>query len=241
MKRTKMFLSGLALSACVLSLTGCGKAGAEASADPAREEAAVDFSHTGYVLREEVVLSPVGENAVKPFTLPPGSELAVLGEKEDAQGGKLLHLGIDANEESGVPSDLWISERDLPEAALEPYAPADENELSDEDVSQEDYEILKKMTYCYRYVKQYLLQTGKVKVYLPGASAWQAASILPKHGFRRTGHSPATAKNGEVCVYSGGPQGHGHIEVKRNGKWWYGYGFKANPISGRRFMGCFYK
>lgn len=241
MKRTKMFLSGLVLSACVLSLQGCGKSDATAAVESGQDQAAVDFSSTGFVLREEVVLSPVGNEAVKPFTLPPGTELAVIGEKKDEQGNRLLHIGLDVQEGSELPSDLWVSERDLPDAALEPYAPADENEMSHEDMSQEDYEILKKMTYCYRYVKQYLLQTGKVKVYLPGVSAYQAASILPKHGFRRTGNTPRTAKNGEVCVYSGGPQGHGHIEVKRNGKWWYGYGYKANPISGRRFMACFYK
>jgi len=97
------------------------------------------------------------------------------------------------------------------------------------------------MTYCYRYVKRYLLSIGKVKTYLPGTSAWEAAKILPKHGFRKTGHTPAKAKEGEVCVYSGGPKGHGHIEVKRNGKWWYGYGYLPQPIKNRKFIACFAK
>lgn len=224
MKRTKMFFQGVAVSACLFTL----------NVSPARAEASApeqNFMNSGYVLREDLVLNPVGDQAPRAFTLNAGSEMAVLGVKQDAALGTLVHVGIDVAADSQIPADLWVSDRDLPQDALEPYAPADE--------SDNNFSVF--MTYCYRYVKQYLLQTGQVKVYLPGVSAWEAAGILPKHGFRRTGHSPASAKNGEVCVYSGGPQGHGHIEVKRNGKWWYGYGFKPNPISGRRFIACFAK
>ncbi|RZA06040.1 MAG: hypothetical protein EOP11_11345 [Proteobacteria bacterium] len=232
MKRTKMFLQGLAVSACLITTAGASAPAAFA----AETFTGADFTSTGYVLREDVVLNPLNEAGPRrAFTLSAGSEIAILGKKEDAALGTLLHVGIDAKEGSGIPADLWVSDRELPEIALEPYAAADESEESG------DVAILKAMTYCYRYVKQYLLQTGQVKVYLPGVSAWEAAGILPKHGFRRTGHSPSTAKNGEVCVYSGGPAGHGHIEVKRNGKWWYGYGFKPNPMSGRRFIACFAK
>ncbi|RYZ96044.1 MAG: hypothetical protein EOP11_24025 [Proteobacteria bacterium] len=228
MKRTKMFLRGLAVSACLSSLAG--------ALAPAAFATDANLSSAGYVLREDLVLNPVNELASRQsFTLPSGSEIAILGQKEDAALGTLLHVGIDAKEGSEIPADLWVSDRELPAIALEPSAGADDSD------SAGDIALLKAMTYCYRYVKQYLLQTGQVKVYLPGTSAWEAAGILPKHGFRRTGHSPATAKNGEVCVYSGGPAGHGHIEIKRNGKWWYGYGFKPNAMSGRRFIACFAK
>jgi hypothetical protein len=242
MKRTKMFFQGLAASACLLTLAGCGSPAASAPAPAGagtNEELAQDFSTTGFVLREDLVLNPVGDGAAPAFSLGAGSEIAVLGKHEDAALGTLVHVGIDAQENTGTPTDLWVSERDLPQDALEPYAPADEEDNGE--AQDGDFSAQKAMTYCYRYVKQYLLQTGQVKVYLPGVSAWQAAGILPKHGFRRTGHSPSTARNGEVCVYSGGPAGHGHIEVKRNGRWWYGYGFKPNPMSGRRFIACFAK
>jgi len=240
MKRTTKFLPSIAAMACLLSLTGCGSPAANGSNPSAQEngEQSQDFSNTGYVLREDLALRPLGDNAPPAFVLSAGSELAVLEMKADAKLGTIVHLGIDAQENGRVPSDVWVSQTEVPNEALEPYAPADYDSEENQDG---DFSAQKAMTYCYRYVKQYLLQTGQVRIYLPGESAWQAAGILPKQGFHRTGHSPASAKNGEVCVYSGGPAGHGHIEVKRNGRWWYGYGFKPNPISGRRFIACFAK
>lgn len=100
---------------------------------------------------------------------------------------------------------------------------------------------VERMTYCYRYVKKYLLKVGLVKVYLPGASAYMAAKILPKHGFKKVSRKPSQAINHDVCVYKGGPAGHGHIEVKRPQGWYYGYGFKKSPIKNRIFIGCFHK
>lgn len=241
MTRMQKALGGLVLPLMALSLNGCGYGGSTAPAEftpapAAQEEAGEDFSQTGFVLAERLqleVVAPGEANDRERFELPAGAEIAILETREDPAAGQLVRVGIDSEEGSGLPTDVWVRSSDLPPAALVPYAPADEDESADA--------ALKKMTYCYRYVKQYLLKTGKVKVYLPGSSAYQAASILPRHGFRRTGHSPANARNGEVCVYSGGPAGHGHIEVKRNGKWWYGYGFNARPIQNRRFIACFDK
>lgn len=100
---------------------------------------------------------------------------------------------------------------------------------------------VERMTYCYRYVKKYLLKVGLVKVYLPGASAYMAANILPKHGFKKVARKPAQAIVHDVCVYKGGPSGHGHIEVKTSKGWYYGYGYKKSPIKNRIFIGCFHK
>lgn len=176
--------------------------------------------------------APVIENGRigRAFSFPRGIELVTIETKEDESLGTLVRLGIDQNQ---APADIWVRAQDLDNSDFLPY------DFSG--ASEEEIEIWKRMTYCYRHVKNYLLQTGQVKTYLPGGSAYQAASILPKYGFRRTGHGPATASNGEVCVYSGGPQGHGHIEVKRNGKWWYGYGFIDHPIRNRKFIACFAK
>lgn len=216
MKRTLMFL-------LCLAFTFFGGALAVA---------ADEISETGYVSTRDTSLRTLEEGREAALlNLPAGQELVVIERKIDEREGALVHVGLEVNEESGLPTDVWVREMDLS---------TDDWEIRS--FSQEELiEILKKMTYCYRHVKLYLLKIGKVKSYLPGASAYMAASILPKHGFRRSGHSPASAQNGEVCVYSGGPAGHGHIEVKRNGKWWYGYGFINHPIRNRKFIACFVK
>lgn len=100
---------------------------------------------------------------------------------------------------------------------------------------------VERMTYCYKYVKQYLLKVGLVKVYLPGGSAYMAANILPKHGFKKVARKPSQAIKHDVCVYKGGPSGHGHIEIMTSKGWYYGYGYKKSPIKNRVLMGCFHK
>jgi hypothetical protein len=102
------------------------------------------------------------------------------------------------------------------------------------------------MTYCFRYVKQYLLKTGEVPVYLPGVPAWSAESTLPQYGFQVTGHDPTTAGTNEICVYKGGKGGNGHIEIHRPEGWWYGYGFsqlsmeQVSPEK-HKFVACYAK
>ncbi|MCB9072536.1 MAG: hypothetical protein H6623_02865 [Bdellovibrionaceae bacterium] len=98
-----------------------------------------------------------------------------------------------------------------------------------------------RMTYCYKYVKLYLLKKKLVSVYLPGGSAYMAASILPKYNFARVSRGPSQAIVHDVCVYKGGPAGHGHIEVKTSQGWYYGYGYKSASIKNRIFIGCFHK
>lgn len=102
-------------------------------------------------------------------------------------------------------------------------------------------DVVTRMTYCYRYVKKYLLKKGFVDTYLPGASAYMAATILPQHGFTKSKRTPLQAKTYDVCVYKGGPSGHGHIEVRDPQGWYYGYGYKKQPIQNRTFLGCFFK
>lgn len=233
MKRTHQFLFCVALPLVAISIAGSEKVGFESTAFAGQGgvEFAASSDAAGYLAVQDLRLNAISDNPEidrKVVELAAGTELVLLEKKEDAVLGSLVRVGVDAGEESGVPSDFWIKEEEMHGGNL--------LALNDGEMS-----ILKKMTYCYRYVKQYLLKTGQVKVYLPGESAYMAAKILPKHGFRNSGHSPSSAKNGEVCVYSGGPKGHGHIEVKRNGKWWYGYGFLDNPIRNRKFIACFVK
>ena len=239
MKRTQAFLVCVALPLGLISLAGCGKSTvSEAVASPVFQQEE-SFAATGFILNQATSLNVVAPGQAQDraqVDLLEGAEIALLERKHDENLGELVRVGIDANEGSPLPNDFWVSASQLPASILTPYAPAD-----DADFAAEDVDALKKMTYCYRYVKQYLLKTGQVKVYLPGASAYMAANILPKHGFHNTGRSPSSAREGDVCVYAGGPQGHGHIEVKRSGKWWYGYGFLPNPIRNRRFLACFAK
>jgi hypothetical protein len=233
-----------------LSLTACGygnKQEPSLVANDAQKAAestsvALDFSQDSFLVTrafevptyEKETLAPAGKIA-----FAPEDELLILDKKFDAQLGNLVRIGLDTVDPSAseLERDFWVRERDLPTEMLEQYVAPEEIE----DSLEEALARKRRMTYCYRFVKKYLLSTGQVKTYLPGSSAYQAYSILPKYGFHKTGNSPASARNGEVCVYAGGPQGHGHIEVKRSGKWWYGYGYKNNPIANRRFLGCFAK
>lgn len=255
---------GWILFSALIVLTGCGYgakegepgSGGKNSArilpeSPSYEFLIQDFSGDNYRVTHsftiEFVNGLVGDlENVSPekMSFSPGDELIIL-ERQFVPGvGNYVRLGIEKNSEADLETiqsevnDIWVQERNLPMGNLEQFFPIEEEEFADGG----DWEqARKRMTYCYRYVKKYLLSIGQVKTYLPGTSAYQAYWILPKHGFVKTGNMPTSAANGEVCVYSGGPQGHGHIEVKRNGKWWYGYGFKDNPISKRKFMGCFKK
>jgi hypothetical protein len=239
MKRTNLFWMSVAVPLGLVFLAGCGSSTANENVLTAAAEQEESFAATGFVLNESTTLEVIAPGQTQDrslLDLPAGTEIAILDRRTDKELGELVRIGLDINEDSPLLNDFWITASQLPESILTPYAPAD-------DLNEESGDLFarRKMTYCYRYVKQYLLKTGQVKVYLPGASAYMAAKILPKHGFRNTGRSPSSARDGDVCVYAGGPQGHGHIEVKRGGKWWYGYGFLPNPIRNRRFLACFAK
>jgi hypothetical protein len=90
-------------------------------------------------------------------------------------------------------------------------------------------------------VKNYLLSHHMVSTYLPGASAWMAATTLPKYGFHKVSETPDQAKLNDVCVYHGGRGGNGHIEIKVVGGWFYGYGVIPHAIRNHPFIACFRK
>jgi hypothetical protein len=195
--------------------------------------------------------------------LEEGDVLTVLDHQRAADGGMLVKVGLDRGEDSDAgEATLWVREADLSRPSLE-------EAVVDPDQREEfNYEVLptaiagralvKKrarvsgscplngrptpgMTYCYCYVKLYLLKIGKVSVYLEGSMARQAVDILPRHGFQRIGGINQAQIN-DVCVYSGGKKNAGHIEIKVNGGWYYGYGVKPRPIAGNhKLLGCFRK
>lgn len=224
-------------------LCGCGSGPADPLTKATVETTSADYTAADFVAKHDLDLRTLEseEQPARAVTIPSGTSLTVLETKVSATAGTIVRLGIDSPEGSELPADAWFP---MDQALLLGLARMVDTvgETNDEEEPSLWQKISRGgMTYCFRYVKRYLLSTGKVSQYLPGESAWQAASILPKHGFRRTGNSPSSARDGEVCVYSGGPKGHGHVEVKRSGKWWFGYGFNAQPIRGRNFLGCFAK
>ncbi|MCO5141624.1 MAG: hypothetical protein M9962_00880 [Oligoflexia bacterium] len=276
----KNYLHIAVISISALAFTACGNGPIDKISESTTQSSQNDMSATNFVTNASLRINPLspGEaveeaSAKSSFELAAGTGVAILETKVDPTYGTIVRLGIDAEEDSGMPTDVWVkldevkdilvpeSDENPANTAEDPEGDALLNILSDEeagysensdqdDLSQYGIEEVakkkkkgkKKMTYCYRYVKQYLLKKKLVKVYLPGVNARDAAKILPKHGFKKTGHTPRTAKNGEVCVYTGGCCG--HIEVKINGKFWYGYGYKDKPINEllpRPFLGCFTK
>lgn len=230
--------------AASLSLCGCGNGPADPLTEATVAARVDNFAAADFTAKESMRLRtvPVDGAAAREIELPEGIAVSVIETKVHPELGTIARLGIDADENENIPSDAWfVVDRQLLDGLRKEDTPASEEDVTDDEGNPLVDMVRKRMTYCFRYVKRHLMTTGQVNTYLPGERAFQAATILPKHGFRRTGSSPASAKNGEVCVYSGGPQGHGHVEVKKNGKWWFGYGYNSQPMSGRKFIACFNK
>ena len=190
------------------------------------------------VFRPEIVnLAP--ELTGRALEIPKDSMFTVLGEQADVRGDILVHLGVDSNDVN-VPSEIWIRSTEFEAATLEKL---DNGVAVDDTTAVMDAYLYKKMTYCFRYVKQYLLKKNLVSRYLPGVSAWMAKDSLPKEGFRKTGAGPGSARVNDVCVYSGGNGNNGHIEVLAPAGWYYGYGYSRAPIglNNHRLIGCYSK
>ncbi|MBX2987085.1 MAG: hypothetical protein KF802_04230 [Bdellovibrionaceae bacterium] len=211
--------------AAALMILGAGAAGARTN-----EDTLLDTTVRSYEATTTVILHPVttGENgATEELTLeiPAGSYLTEIETRRGADGVDYTRVGLDTDAVN-LPSDFWLRSSELLQSGL-----------------RLDIGSLRGMTYCYRYVKLYLLKKGMVKVYLPGGSAWMAKNTLPKHGFVKVKRGPQNPKVNDVCVYSGGPSGHGHIEVRAPQGWYYGYGYSAKPISrnGRPLIACYAK
>lgn len=163
------------------------------------------------------------------FDFPKGEKVHV-EMISDQELGVVYKITSIVNDDENFPREILISPREFEKmqiifdkeanvATLElEYSPYVETEVAGK--SKAKRRGKKKVGSCYRQVKLYLQRTGKVKAYLPGGSAYMAAGVLPKYGFRKTGNRPSSASLGEVCVYSGGWHGHGHIEVKVRGGWY---------------------
>lgn len=175
-----------------------------------------------------------------------GSDITVLEAFHDAQAGDVVHIGINNDEDAEGISDLWVPAQQLNTDAL---AREDDSAFGAE-IEQSEHIVMediasrgkkKKMTYCYRFVKQYLLSHRMVPVYLQGGSAYMAANVLPKYGFKKLSIKPSQAKLNDVCVYRGGKGGNGHIEILTAKGWYYGYGYISHPIANHPFIACFRK
>lgn len=181
--------------------------------------------------------------------VPAGTMVTILGNSTD---GTMVHFGVDSDDES-VPSEMWVKITDVAGMNLNLQEVMNDSEggFSDQGTvgSLEDAGHVRHrggpkrggMTYCYRFVKEYLLSHHLVRTYLPGGSAYMAAKILPKYGFHRVNETPAHAKLNDLCVYHGGRGDNGHVEVKVAGGWYYGYGVIPHPIHNHPFLGCFRK
>lgn len=216
-----------------------------------------------YKAKADLFLAPVRIQGLEDLTeedmagtvmeYPEGETLHIRQFNDELLGETLYEITAVVNpDEDQFPSVIYVKADELKNAELEfvkegsvatleqEYSPFDDTELAAKGKGSAKRRKGKKIGSCYRMVKFYLLKTGKVKSYLPGGSAYMAAGILPKHGFRRTGSGPSGASIGDVCVYRGGWHGHGHIEVKVAGGWYFGPTTRA-PIQGRKFIGCFRK
>ncbi len=216
----------------LFTLTACGKpAQNSASSAPAAASAkspeSLPENGTGnnYVIGNTL---QVGNRA-----LPAGTNVTLLETKEG-----YVHLGIDSND-SSMPAEAWVKASDVVAARLERVA---ESDVDDGFLEEAGRGVSRGMTYCYRYVKEYLLSHGLVKSYLPGGSAYMAADVLPAYGWHKIAGGPAAAQVNDVCVYRGGKGGNGHAEVRVPGGWYYGYGVKSHSIGpSHPFIGCYRK
>lgn len=237
-------LKCLCVGVAATCLSGCGNGPADPITQSTVETTTSNFMAADFVAKTDLHVKVLKGETLEEgdeLVLPEGTQVSVIETKVHPKFGTIVRLGIDVEEGEDLPSDIWVP---MDQALMDGLIKMEEEPVTEDESVDESSLILearKKMTYCYRYVKRYLLSTGQVKTYLPGVSAYMAAKTLPKYGFQNTGNTPKTAQNGEVCVYSGGPEGHGHIEVKRDGKWWYGYGYSANPMQNRKFIACFAK
>jgi hypothetical protein len=236
----KSYLYSFLLIASCSVMVSCGST-TSTPGKPSGEE--VTTRETIFEVNSDVTINAkLSENEeLQSIHVGPGTAVAVIEESFD---GAWVRLGIQ-NSDDDSTLDIWVSADTMNALDLsiiddvDPYD-ADGNEMAPQNEA-EQFSLRKKMTYCYKYVKLYLLNNGMVKSYLPGGSAYMAYNILPKHGFKKVSRKPANAIVHDVCVYKGGPAGHGHIEVKTSKGWYYGYGYKASPIKNRIFMGCFHK
>jgi hypothetical protein len=223
-------------AALLLALTACGKAGSDAPGAANSASAGLATNGTGNNYVTGSLIKYVGADGAE-GNLPAGTSVTMLETKDG-----YLHLGVDSDDAS-LPSEVWVK---LDDASRAQFLAQAESDLADDEATLEDRVAGRRgrggMTYCYRYVKQYLQNHGLVKSYLPGASAWMGAGVLSRMGWKNIG-GPANARVNDVCFYHGGRGGNGHAEVRVAGGWYYGYGVKGSPISraNHSLIGCYRK
>ncbi len=244
-------------AAVMLACSSCGKSGGgtqSAASTSAPVDANATATHNNnYVTRANMPIvsaaSPdSGDQNSTAAVLPRGTGVTILETKQDERLGSLVHLGVDSDDPS-LPSDVWVKMSDSTLAGFAKVPEAEDAAFADarsDDGSVVDVRGRRGrggMTYCYRYVKQYLMKVGLMKTYLPGGSAYMAAKTLPRYGFHKTGSGPESAQINDVCVYHGGRGNNGHIEVRVAGGWYWGYGIKPHSITrvNHPFLGCFRK
>ena len=228
----------LLLFALVATTIACGQSNAQSAATDL-----VNTENQNEILRvqEATTLNALDKNgyAVKLEVNVNDNVIVVGDEKSIGDGRTWVSVVIDRND--GSASEIFYAQPEDLQLVSGSFVTMDDDAdwsaLTLADLTDREA----RMTYCYKFVKQYLLKIGLVKSYLPGGSAWMAASILPKYGFSKVSRKPNGAAVNDVCVYKGGPSGHGHIESKTSKGWYYGYGYKSAPIQNRIFIGCFHK
>jgi len=231
-----LLTSCLALGACGKTTSTPGNPQQTISTDRSTDEAKVDL----YEMNSGITLDARidGSDELQPVNVEAGAVVSVIEQSTD---GQWVRLGIENGDDNVL--DVWVSRATADQMDMsviqdsDPYD-ADGNEIPS---LNEQFSLRKKMTYCYKYVKLYLLNHGMVKSYLPGGSAYMAYGILPKYGFKLVNRKPSGAIVNDVCVYGGGNGGNGHIEIKTSKGWYYGYGYISHPIANHPLKGCFHK
>ncbi|WP_413944268.1 hypothetical protein [Bdellovibrio sp. HCB-162] len=252
--------------------------GAVSPVDSVRENSWGTFRvGSRYVLSRMTLLGKEEPNQTEAqnnsLTLDRGTEFEVIENFKGSDGRELVRIGLDVEEDymSDLPSDLWVDARDL--NLGQPQMMNAQEGLFQDVSSYDEYEVAGPaqkrrgrrtggsrggMTYCYRNVKKRLMSQCGVDVYLPGAAAYQAETILPQYGFKKISADWSNYKDlpvCTVCVSSGGSkncgtkdrfQACGDVAMKvskaaRGG--WHGWKPRMDsPILGNHTsLGCFYK
>lgn len=219
-----------------------------------------DLQEASYTLKRgglatSVTETPNGNDYVR-LAFPAGTEVNVLSIDVEK---KLIHIGIDTDEDDALPSDLYLDLEEFlrlsPELISESeFATAEEENANGPQMdAYEEVDVATdfaghhkrgklhrakrrkgKTPGCYRDVKKMLLRRGQVHKYLEGGAAYQGYSALLQSGFHSVPFSE-DLPNGAVCVSEGGrwrcgKKKCGHIAVKTGIKKWYGAGTFPHPL-----------
>lgn len=287
LKHISMAVVLLSTTVVEASLQPLNETSPMASYDSVRENSWGAFRvGSRYVLNKMALLSAHEPNQTddsqKSLVLDRGTEFEVIENFRGNDGRELVRIGLDVEEDamSDLPSDMWVDARDLNLA--QPQMMNMEEVLFQEDMNfdetgdtsiYDDYDVAgpaqrrrvrrtggrgRGMTYCYRNVKKRLMSQCGLEVYLPGAAAYQAATILPQYGFKKIAANWNNYKDlpvCTVCVSSGGKHncgtkgkfhacGDAAMKISNDARGgWYGWkpGLDSPILGGHTSLGCFHK